>query len=146
MDDLLQTHNEGGFAELLKHGDLSDGSAGDAIITVINLDLFDGRLCVEFAVSGEVDDAVGALTEALDILEIIFFDFLGCLDRPIFSARSGIARLFLLFGLDHDIGKELGRLGGCGLLLALDHGYVFSHYTVAVCLSACYAIVFVWLL
>jgi len=63
MDDLLQVHDEVVVAQFLQHSDLADGSAWDAIVAVVNLNLLDSYDIVGANLFGHVNDTIGAFSQ-----------------------------------------------------------------------------------
>ena len=85
MDDVLEVNNPLVIAELLQNSNLTDGRAGDPIVTMIYFDLFNCYNFIGAKVFGHVDDSVGALSKLGNVLKSIG-QLIGCLDRPIVLA------------------------------------------------------------
>ena len=62
MHDLLKIHNPGVVFQLLQDCDLPDGRAGDAVVTVVNLDFFDSNHLIGAKLVCFVNDSIGTLT------------------------------------------------------------------------------------
>ena len=136
MDDVLQLHDVIVLLQFLQHSNLSDRRAWDAIVAVVDLDLFDGHDVARRKLLSLEDNSVSTLTEFWDVSELLF-EFFWRHNGLILTSATGPAVSdwddvhFLRFFVNGDqlvvivlIGN--GGLGGLDRQLALDHGDVFS--------------------
>ena len=63
MDNLLEINDVWIVAELLQDGDLTDGCAWDAIVAVVDFDLFHSHLSTSCKLLCQVDNSIGALAQ-----------------------------------------------------------------------------------
>lgn len=63
MDDVLQLHDVIVLLQFLQHSNLSDRRAWDAIVAVVDLDLFDGHDVARRKLLSLEDNSVSTLTE-----------------------------------------------------------------------------------
>ena len=76
VDNLLEIDDVGVVAELLQDSDLSDGSAWNSIVAVVDFDLLDSHLHIRCQLLSQVDDSVGALAQ-LRHISILTGEFIG---------------------------------------------------------------------
>lgn len=72
VDDLLQSHDVGVRLQFLQDADLPHGCGGHTLILVLQLDLLEGHHLLGDVVSGLVDDSIGALSDLLQLLILLF--------------------------------------------------------------------------
>ena len=108
-------------AELLEHGNLTDGRAGDPVVAVVDLDLLHSNDMAIVLALCLVDDSVGALAKLRDILELVN-EFLGSLEGAASSTRHLLAVVLLCLFPDQVFNVVLGRIHLLGFVSGIDEG------------------------